>query len=88
MKSLRITTKSSSPRWPNLSVEVHAWELATSALGHGATVSAIADRAQEIKEAIKRGTLVVLRSDFQSFLNCLLLDSQEESEVETERRLR
>jgi hypothetical protein len=39
-------------QWPDLSKDQRAWELAKVALGTDAPISAIAKRAQEIKETL------------------------------------
>ena len=69
--------------WPDLSIDIQAFELAACALGPDASVSDLAQRAQQIKDAIKRGEIIVSREKFASFLTCL----EVESETERERRL-
>ena len=45
--------------WPDLSIDNQAWLLAKAALGGDAIISEIAERAQQIKEAIRSGELIV-----------------------------
>jgi hypothetical protein len=39
-------------KWPDFSIDRKAWELAKTALGADAPVSALAQRAQEIKQSL------------------------------------
>lgn len=70
--------------WADMTVDMQAWELAKVAMhGQNASVSAIAMRAQRIKEALQSGELEVVELS----PNEDPIES-EESENEMERRTR
>lgn len=69
--------------WPDLSIDQTAWELAECILGKDAAVSALAARAQVIKEAIKSGEITVFHVQNRDSADSPYLD---ESEDERERR--
>ena len=41
--------------WPNLTIDQRAWELAKTALGKDAPTRDLIAKAQEIKDALKKG---------------------------------
>jgi hypothetical protein len=40
--------------WPDLTVDKQAWELAKTALGPGASLHDVIQKAQELKEALRK----------------------------------
>jgi hypothetical protein len=74
--------------WADMTVDMQAWELAKVAMhGQNASVSAIAMRAQSIKEALQSGELEVVEFSPNEVFRHDSIES-EESENEMERRTR
>lgn len=49
---LVVETRPAQKVWPDLTVDCKAWDLAKAQLGDFASLSEIAQRAQEIKDAL------------------------------------